>query len=60
MTEYVYGMTITKRDTLKATEARSAAAARRRHEKYIEELTSYGIKVEIPENYTGRLVERDR
>lgn len=58
MTEYVYGMTITKRDTLKATEARSAAAARRRHEKYAEEMAKYGIVVSIPEDYTGRLLDQ--
>jgi hypothetical protein len=41
------------RDTSKARQARSAAATRRRHERYIEELAEYGITVKLPDSYTG-------
>jgi len=41
------------RDTTKARQARSASAARRRHERWINELKAAGVAVEVPEEYTG-------
>lgn len=45
-------------DTTAAVRTRVANQARRRHEKYIEELAQYGISVEIPDHYTGQKLQQ--
>lgn len=43
-------------DTTAAVRTRVANQAKRRHQKYIDELAEYGIKVEVPADYTGQKV----
>lgn len=48
------------KDTKAATLSSRATYAKRRHAKWIAELEAAGVKVEIPESYTGLPLDQEQ